>query len=568
MQSDDRVMSDPGRDAQIRRQLETISALYTSARRLSESLDLQQLAEDVVRSCVETFGVRLAWLGRAEPDGSVRLLAHFPLEIDYPKRISPRWDDSPLGQGPTGRALRTGSPVVINDIASDPGFPAWRATALAQGFNCAGAFPLISRNTPFGGMYLYSDQQGFFTPERVEFFQAYAHQLGTAFENARLFEEAGRRLEQLQALRDIDVAISASLDLRVTLYVFLDKVVNQLKVDAADVLLFDARTQILEVAAGRGFRTGFLQHTRRRVGEGPAGRAVLERRSIAILKLSEALGAFLRASVLAHEGFVAYYAVPLIAKGQVKGVLEIFSRKPMAPESGWTDFLEALAGQAAIAIDNAALFNELQRTNIELTLAYDTTLEGWSRALELRDMETEGHTQRVTELTMRLARAMGMSEDDLVHVRRGALLHDIGKMGIPDAILLKPGPLSDDEREVIHRHPIYAYELLLPITYLRPALDIPHYHHEEWDGTGYPRGLMGEQIPLAARIFAVADVWDALRSDRPYHPAWTDERAREYLRTQAGTRFDPRVVEAFLGLDLDLPPERARASQSTARSQA
>jgi len=189
---------------------------------------------------------------------------------------------------------------------------------------------------------------------------------------------------------------------------------------------------------------------------------------------------------------------------------------------------------------------DLQRLNVELALAYDTTLEGWSRALDLRDKETEGHSRRVTEMTVGLARAMGMSEGELVHVRRGALLHDIGKMGIPDSILLKPALLTEEQTEIMRRHPVYAYELLSPIDYLRPALDIPYCHHEQWDGTGYPRGLQGEQIPLAARIFAVVDVWDALRSHRPYRLGWPEDRAREHIRSLAGTHFDPKVVEVFL----------------------
>jgi putative nucleotidyltransferase with HDIG domain len=180
--------------------------------------------------------------------------------------------------------------------------------------------------------------------------------------------------------------------------------------------------------------------------------------------------------------------------------------------------------------------------------AYDTTIEGWSRVLDLRDKETEGHSRRVTELTLGLARAMGMSEDELVHVRRGALLHDIGKMGVPDAILLKPGPLDDEEWAIMCRHPVYAYQMLLPIAYLQEALDIPYCHHEKWDGSGYPRGLMGEQIPLAARIFAVVDVWDAMRSDRPYRTGWSAAETREHIRALAGTHFDPEVVRIFLEL--------------------
>ncbi|WP_322507495.1 HD-GYP domain-containing protein, partial [Anaerolinea sp.] len=210
------------------------------------------------------------------------------------------------------------------------------------------------------------------------------------------------------------------------------------------------------------------------------------------------------------------------------------------------DFFQTLAGQIAIAVDNATLFEELQRSNADLILAYDQTIEGWSRALDLRDRETEGHSQRVTELTLKIARAMGMSEEQLVHVRRGALLHDIGKMGVPDAILLKPGALNDEEWAIMRQHPTLAFQMLLPIQYLRPALDIPYCHHEKWDGTGYPRRLKGEQIPLAARIFAVVDVWDALRSDRPYRPAWSVEKTLAFIQEHAGSHFDPRVVEVFM----------------------
>jgi putative two-component system response regulator len=197
---------------------------------------------------------------------------------------------------------------------------------------------------------------------------------------------------------------------------------------------------------------------------------------------------------------------------------------------------------------SAELLERLQRTNADLLVAYDATIEGWSRALDLRDKETEGHAQRVTEVAVALARAVGIPEDELVHVRRGALLHDIGKLGVPDQILHKPAPLSDEEWEVMRRHPVHARDLLAPIAFLGPALDIPLYHHERWDGGGYPRGLRGEQIPLIARVFAVVDVWDALRSDRPYRPAMDREVALDYIRSAAGTQLDPTIVEAFLAL--------------------
>ena len=184
----------------------------------------------------------------------------------------------------------------------------------------------------------------------------------------------------------------------------------------------------------------------------------------------------------------------------------------------------------------------------ELRLAYDATIEGWSHALDLRDKETEGHSQRVTSMSVRLARSMRMSEEELVHVRRGALLHDIGKLSVPDGILLKPGPLTDDEWVVMKKHPIFSYEMLSPIHYLQPALDIPYCHHEKWDGSGYPRGLKGVQIPLVARIFAVVDVWDALSSDRPYRAKWAEEKVREHIRSSSRIHFDPQVVEVFMQL--------------------
>ena len=191
---------------------------------------------------------------------------------------------------------------------------------------------------------------------------------------------------------------------------------------------------------------------------------------------------------------------------------------------------------------------ELQRATQALTVAYDTTLEGWSRALDLRDHETEGHSRRVTELSVTLARSLGMRAEQIVQIRRGALLHDIGKLGIPDHILRKPGALTDEEWETMKTHPTLALELLAPIEFLRLALDIPHYHHEKWDGGGYPHGLKGEEIPLAARIFAIVDVWDALSQDRYYRKAWNPDRVREHIRSQSGRHFDPAIVESFLAL--------------------
>jgi putative two-component system response regulator len=188
---------------------------------------------------------------------------------------------------------------------------------------------------------------------------------------------------------------------------------------------------------------------------------------------------------------------------------------------------------------------KLREANEHLLAAYEETIEGLSHALDLRDKETEGHSLRVTELTIQLAQAYGLTEEEITHIRRGALLHDMGKIGVPDGILHKPAALSDEEWRVMRKHPQYVYDMLYSVQYLRPALSIPYCHHEKWDGTGYPRGLKGEQIPMAARLFAVADVWDALTSDRPYRPAWSREEALDFIREQSGSHFDPRVVDLF-----------------------
>ncbi len=386
-----------------------------------------------------------------------------------------------------------------------------------------------------------------FTDEDVRVLSLLAAHAAGAVSEARLYEQTERRLHRLGALRTIDMAITSSLDLRVTLSVFLDQATGHLGVHAASILLLNPRTQTLEYAVGRGFRSDAVTRTRLRLGQGYAGRTALERRTTSVPHLAPADPG---RPHLESEGMEGYYVTPLVAKGEIRGVLEVFHRGELHVDAEWVEFLEALAGQAAIAVDNATLFTDLKRSNVDLSLAYDTTLEGWSRALDLRDKETEGHTLRVTEVTVVLARALGVSEEDIVHIRRGSLLHDIGKMGIPDAILNKPGPLTDDEWTIMRRHPDMARELLQSIAYLKPALDIPYCHHEKWDGTGYPRGLQGEQIPLAARIFAVVDVWDALRSDRPYRAGLPEDQVLDYLRRGAGTHFDPQVVGVFVHLDL------------------
>lgn len=355
-----------------------------------------------------------------------------------------------------------------------------------------------------------------------------------------------QQLSHLTALSAIDRAINASFNMNLTLTEVLIHVTTELEIDAADILLFHTPSPLFELSAERGFRTKYLLKTQIPIEVSYAGRVILDRKLVHIPNLRDEPDNLFPKEFLDEERFVCYFGVPLIVKGQVKGVLEIFHRSTLEPDTDWFDFLNAMAGQAAIAIESSNLFEGLQRSNIELGLAYDATIEGWSRALDLRDRETQWHTQRTTAMTVNLARFLGLDEADLVQVRWGALLHDIGKMGVPDKILHKTSPLTDEEWVVMKMHPTYAYEMLAPIRYLRLALDIPYCHHERWDGTGYPNGLKSTQIPLTARIFAVVDVWDSLTSERPYRAAWTEKKAREHIRVSAGTHFDPQVVDAFM----------------------
>jgi HD-GYP domain-containing protein (c-di-GMP phosphodiesterase class II) len=356
------------------------------------------------------------------------------------------------------------------------------------------------------------------------------------------------QLQRLSALRSIDLAIASGLDLNLLLSFLLDRVIETMRVDAADVLLLDPEMNVLKFGSGKGFHTNILQHTRLKPGQGFAGRAVFERRMISIPDLTKNSSEFDRSPLFPSERFMVYYGIPLIAKGKVLGVLEVFHRSQLHPDGDWLDFLNIIAGQTAIAIDSAMMFKDLQKSNFELSLAYNATIDAWSRTLDLRDKETEGHTRRVTDMTIRFAAMTGTKDTDLIHIRRGATLHDIGKVVIPDSVLFKPGPLSLDEWETMRQHPKYAVDLLSPIKYLEPAMEIPHWHHERWDGTGYPDKLEGEEIPYSARMFALADVYDALTSNRPYRAAWSKQDAVQYIESQAGKHFDPSLVPEFLSM--------------------
>lgn len=355
--------------------------------------------------------------------------------------------------------------------------------------------------------------------------------------------------EELSTLLKVSSALAASLDLPTVLQTAIDSAVTVLRLETGaiytlvdDQLFLGATTPPLSPELqwlllqpeplsnhphlAASFESGQPVHLADTAGAefSPAEKAIVEARRLR--------------SIL---------YIPLLLEGKAIGALIVGSTSTAHEYNRHeVELCRTLAFQVTLAVANARLFKTIKLSNEELSRAYDATLQGWSLVLELRDQETQGHTMRVTELTEALARKIGVPDEAMPHIHRGALLHDIGKMGIPDTILKKPGPLTEQEWEIMRKHPEYARRFLAHIDYLAPALDIPYCHHEKWDGSGYPQGLVGEEIPLAARIFAVVDVFDALTSDRPYRRAWETQDALEYISEQAGKYFDPKIPPIFL----------------------
>ena len=522
--------------AQVQERAEQLAAVNALGRALAETFDLPQLYAQVAavthRLLPELSTLALFLFGPAQTQ----------LDCAYADR-----DGRPL-------AVSDRPPLQLDEAEAAPAQviygrqPHIETDRPAPAAPTALYVPLLAKGQAIGLMLAESDRAGRFAPADAELLAGVASTAAVAIDNARLFRETDQRLLYFEALHHVDLAISGSLDLHVTLMVLLDQLRAKLRVDAAAVLLYQPLDQRCELAVGRGFRTRQIEQARLRLGEGPTGQAALERRPLRLGRLSAAPPPLPRASVVEAEGFQAYFALPLLAKGQLKGVLELYHRAPLAPDQDWLNFLDALANQAAIAVDNATLFEGLQRSNVELIQTYDATLEGWVNLLDQHAGRAPGTTQRLADQALELARALNLPAEQLGHLRRGALLHDVGLLVLPDTLLNKPGPLDADEWAAVRRHPQAAHELLQPVAFLRPALDIPYAHHERWNGSGYPRGLFGEAIPRAARVFAVVDVAAALTAPRPWRAPWSVAAAQTYLSEQAGALFDPTVVAAYLKL--------------------
>jgi PAS domain S-box-containing protein len=511
--------------------------LRQAAEAITSSLDIEQVLTSILENLNRVVPFDSAGVFLIESD-MVRLTSvkGMPNNSNSINRLFPA-SDTLLQE-----ISRTRMPLILEDAQSDPRFENWIAEEVRGWIGV----PLISRGVIIGYITIDSRKVGAYNDHDANLAITFAHQAAVAIENARLYERGESQIRQLTVLRDIDSAISSSFDLRVTLNLLIGYAAKELGTDAAAILLYNSDLKSLSLYTNTGFsRKHNFPSSHIRIGEGLAGRVILKRKVVHVANLNN-LTEYSPGEYIKEENFNSYFGIPLIAKGQIKGVLELYTRTEYYPDTDWLNFLHTLAGQAAIAIDNVQMFKNLQRSNQELILAYDTTLAGWGRALELRDKETRGHTDRVGELTLELARRIGVEGQDLTNIMRGTLLHDIGKMGIPDEILHKPGTLTEEEWQIMRQHPQYAHDLIYPIPYLRPALDIPYAHHERWDGSGYPRGLKGEEIPLAARIFAVVDIWDALLNERVYRKAWPEGKVIDYLKNAAGIELDPDVVEIFL----------------------
>ena len=448
--------------------------------------------------------------------------------------------------GIAGYVYRMGQPYVFDDLRSDPLARPDARASMPEGYSGA-CIPLRSRTETAGVMFITFKHPRRIRSDELSLLCAMGDMAGIALQRTLLFEEALRRLTQLQSLRAVDIAITGSPDLDVALSVLLNEVMRHQRTDGAAVYLKQQTDGKLLFAASLGIEDPPVVGTEVDIAGGAIQQAV-QSGMPQVLSCDSGLGKARCLLCDAGHDYRGCLTVPLLAKRELVGLLVLFTASSFPADPEWHEFLVTLAGQGTIAIESARLFTGLQESRAELLAAYDSTIEGWAHALDLRDSETEGHSRRVTELTVALSGHLEVPSQQLAHIRRGAMLHDVGKMAIPDSILHKPGPLTDEEWEVMRKHPVYAQQMLSGISYLEPALAIPFAHHEKWDGTGYPSQLAGEAIPLEARIFAVVDVYDALLSHRPYRPAWSHESALEHLVAQSGRHFDPVVVEGFLDL--------------------
>lgn len=525
------------------------ASLFTAERnRRQEAETLRDAAQKITSTLDQEQAIQftLDQLAKVVPfeSASVQLLGEGYLEIiggrGWPDPASVLGIRFPIpGDNPNTQVVLERKPVILEDVrAGYLGFNTHPHELIRSWLGV----PLIVRDQVIGMFAVDHSQPYFFTEVDAQMVNALAGQAAIAIENARLYEETRRRLAELEILQTIAARLRIAQTLGDVFPIVLDQLIELLGFGSALVELLDSSSgEIVSVEAHgvwapiTGMRTpGDIGVSSRVIASGEP------------YITTDVVGDGLIAHPELVAGINAVACVPIVAQHQPIGTLWVGRQSNTAITAEEVNLLAALGEMVGNTIQRMRLHEQTVRQAEEISLAYDLTLEGWAKALELRDKETEGHSRRVTALTMQISAKFSIPQDELTHIRRGVLLHDIGKMGVPDQILKKTGLLNDEEWAEMRKHPQYAYDLIYPINYLRPALDIPYSHHEKWDGSGYPRGLKGEQIPLSARIFAVVDVYDALSCDRPYRAAWPRTDVINYIIDQAGKHFDPQVVDAFL----------------------
>ncbi|MAT44032.1 MAG: hypothetical protein CL609_16990 [Anaerolineaceae bacterium] len=451
----------------------------------------------------------------------------------------------PVNRGFIAKAINQSKPYWTNDSFTDPHV---MEEYLGIYTPSIAVIPLITEREALGALVVGKNES--FSIWDVKNLEAIANITANALQRAFTYQELLRSVEQLSVLHKIDGVIKNEELLENTIQKIFKIAKNEFLVDQVRLYRYDDQTHFSVCIADTAKPDLSMEKipTTLLLSEN----AILSQKIDMIPNLANYQGFHHEGyQDLVTEGVVWYQAIPLISKSKTIGVLECMHHEPFYPKDNWDSFVNAFADQLVLAFESTGLIEKLKQANIDLTTAYDKTLEGWATALELRDNETKNHSQRVTFLSEKIAKRMGIPSSELIHVRRGALLHDIGKIAIPDHILLKPGKLDQDEWFLMRNHPQTGFEMLEKIEYLQPSLDIPLYHHEKFDGSGYPFGLKGEDIPLSARIFALVDVWDALTSDRPYRKAWSQIKAFQYIIEQSGKHFDPAVVRVFRELYLN-----------------
>jgi len=518
---------------QREREMEAVAAISFALREVETTDEMLPIISEQIARILDLQSVGLALV---DQETDVVVIRH--VSGVFRKLVGVRFEKQ---QGFVGRVFGDAEPKFASNLRDD-------ATSIMRSIldtpTAVLGVPLVARGDVIGVLWLGKTSEP--GQKDAEFSASESRLLGILAEIAAaslrrvaLRERTEFHLQRLHSLSIIHATVSENLNLRTTLDMLLDQLKSQTGIHAAAVHLYDEATTMFRLETSIGFFPGMSVPS--------LGRdLIVNRYRSKLVQLQESGTRGRRFAAMIAAGFESYLAVPLIANDNIVGVLEIYHKTELPHDVDLDNFAEMLASQAAIAVDNATLLKSLRTANKDLIAAYDATIEGWSRALDLRDHETEGHSRRVTDMTVELAKLVGVPSSQIGDIRRGALLHDIGKMAIPDNVLHKPGELDQNELIIMRRHPGIALDLLEPVKFLQSAIDIPFCHHERWDGSGYPRGLKGEDIPLSARIFAVIDVWDALCSDRPYRKRWSTEQAVHFIRVQSGRQFDPEIVDVFL----------------------